>query len=353
MILLSPGESRLWTELAASAALDGADPGRAEASVRTGLRAVFDLYMGVLLASRGDVIKGKEWLRRGAMQEDAGVFLNTYLLAFLERQGNRLVMPAVAFEDPRPYVHFTTVPSLKGARNLFARALGNSMQPCGGPFRVMDIGTGDGSMLLTLLKRLREAGKISDIGEIFLVDQSSAMIELASATVGGAFPGVKIRTAVNRIEEISGGIEGVYDLAVAALSYHHMPIESKVLHLERLKRSIRQFAVFELDANNDTPGQGTPDLALSLYQSYGRMIDFVFAHDAPIEVANRCVDNFLMTELVSFLIHPRGVRTDYHMMSSQWRALFDRVLGDRYFLLGEAACYADEYFSLFMMHYGS
>jgi hypothetical protein len=40
-------------------------------------------------------------------------------------------------------------------------------------------------------------------------------------------------------------------------------------------------------------------------------MDFVFSHDAPVEVALACIDLFLMTEAVSLLTQPRGVRSDY------------------------------------------
>jgi hypothetical protein len=107
-----------------------------------------------------------------------------------------------------------------------------------------------------------------------------------------------------------------------------------------------------MDANNDTPELYSPDLAFSVYQSYGRIIDFVYAHDAPVEVVTDCIDSFLMTELVSILTQPRGERTDYHMLRSQWNDLFETELCPEFTMRCDSTCYADEYLALFTMHYG-
>jgi hypothetical protein len=131
-----------------------------------------------------------------------------------------------------------------------------------------------------------------------------------------------------------------------------MPLEHKKIHLARLKPWIDHFLLFEMDANNDTPDIFSPELALSVYQSYGRIIDFVFAHDAPVEVVTDCVDSFLMTELISLLTQPRGEWTDYHMLRSQWNDLFQSSLGPEFSLRSDSSCYADEYLDLFTMHYG-
>ena len=203
-----------------------------------------------------------------------------------------------------------------------------------------------------LLSHLVESGKVNQISEIHLVDPSPAMIALAKKTVGDAFPGITLTTENARIQDCSSGICDHYDIAFSSLAYHHMPLEDKRIHLTRLKPWIDHFLLFEMDANNDTPDLYSPDLAFSVYQSYGRIIDFVFAHDAPLDVVTDCVDSFLMTELVSILTQPRGERTDYHMLRTQWNDLFRTVLGPEFVLQCDSACYADEYMALFTMHYG-
>ena len=123
-------------------------------------------------------------------------------------------------------------------------------------------------------------------------------------------------------------------------------------HLRRLRDKTDHFVLFELNADNDFPEQYSPELIFSIYQSYGRIIDFVFAHDAPLQTAQACVDNFLMTEVASMLTKPRGVRSDYHMLRLQWHDLFRKTLCPEFMCLGDATCYSDEYMDLFMLHYG-
>ncbi len=65
-----------------------------------------------------------------------------------------------------------------------------------------------------------------------------------------------------------------------------------------------------------------------------------------------CIDSFLMTEIVSILTEPRGVRSDYHMLRSEWNALFCETLGPEFSLRSDSSCYADEYMQIFTLHYG-
>jgi hypothetical protein len=139
---------------------------------------------------------------------------------------------------------------------------------------------------------------------------------------------------------------------MSSLAYHHMPVEDKRLHLLRLKPWIDHFLLFEMDADNDTPELSTPELALSVYQSYGRIMDFVYSHDAPVDVVTDCIDSFLMTEVVSLLTRPRGERTEYHMLRSQWHDLFRSSLCPEFAICSDSTCYADEYMTLFTLHYG-
>jgi SAM-dependent methyltransferase len=326
-------------------------PASFHGEIRAPLLPVFRLYAGVLLYSQGQEELGRDWIRAGSMEEGESLMLNVYLSAFLERQHGRLVMPTVCFEDPRPYVHFTGVPQMVNMRRSFGKALAHSLPRFARPVRILDVGCGDGGMLALLLDRLRQAGKIGDLETILLVDPFTAMLEKAKATLSAAFPGVEIKSICNRIEAVAPRLDARYDIAVNALAYHHMPLEHKRLHLAQIGPWIDHFVLFELDANNDSPEVGTPEMALSAYQAYGRMIQFVFSHDAPVDVAVHCVDNFLMTELVSILTQPRGRRTDYHMLQKQWFELLDQVLAPEFALGGYHVCHADEGVNFFMAHY--
>ncbi len=352
MLFLSDDEKRVWHSLGSEILEKELPPRNIGDDVRENLTSFFHYYAGTLLAAHGREPLAKQWFAEGAQVEDDGLFSNAFAAAFLERRQNRFIMPDTAFADPRPFVHFAGVPEMKGARERFIRQCGHSMPHFKKPFRIIDIGCGNGALIVMLLTHLQETGKVGDIDEILLIDASPAMVELAENTVRQAYPDVTIRTVNSRIEQISDKIDASYDVALSSLAYHHMPMELKRVHLEKLKPRIDHFVIFELDANNDTPEVHSPELAVSVYQSYGRIIDFVFAHDAPVDVVQACVDCFLMTEAVSLLTQPRGERTDYHMLRSQWRGLFDSILSPAFTCRCDSTAYGDEYLDLFTLHYG-
>jgi SAM-dependent methyltransferase len=352
MLFLSDREKQDWTRFAGEILAGRAKPGEYDGQVRSNLGSAFDYYIGTLLAAQGQEKRGIAWLEAGTMCEEEGLFSATFLLGFLNRRKGRMVKPAVVFEDPRPYLHFASVPVMKEARRHLVRQFVHSLPSFDRPVRFMDIGCGDGSLTASVLVHLIESGKAEGFDEVLLVDSSPAMIDLAKKTVHNALPGIRITSENARIQDCTARITTRFDIAMSSLAYHHMPVEDKRIHLARLRPWIDHFLLFEMDANNDTPDLFSPDLALSVYQSYGRIMDFVFAHDAPVEVVTDCIDSFLMTEVVSILTEPRGVRSDYHMLRSQWHDCFRQGLGPEFGLASDSSCYADEYMTLFTLHYG-
>jgi len=352
MLFLSVQESEEWSGLAGEILRSGAAPGTCDGEIRSNLIPAFYYYTGITLAAYGQGERSIEWMREAALCEEHGLLSACYLFGFLERHNGRLTMPAVAFEDPRPFLHFTSVPIMNEARKRFIADCGSTLPHFDKPFSMMDIGCGGGGLTVSLLQRLLDTGKVGEVAEVLLIDPSPAMVALAEKTVHAAFPDIHISTMNSRIEDVSGSIDHHFDLALSSLAYHHMPFEKKRIHLSRLKPRIDHFTLFELDANSDTPGLYSPELALSVYQSFGRVIDRIFLHDAPVEVAVACIDQFLIPEMISYFTEPRSVRTDYHMLQSQWQRLFEESLGSEFSLRYNSPCYADEHLSLFTMHYG-
>ncbi|WP_321507364.1 class I SAM-dependent methyltransferase [uncultured Methanoregula sp.] len=352
MLFLSEQEKREWTNYGEEISRTFPAPGHYDTKIRKNLVAAFHFYIATLLAAKGSGKQSIGWLESGTLNEEDGLFCCAFLLGFFQRHENQLITPAVVFQDPRPFIHFAGVPIMKKARWQFVRQCSHSLPVFKRPIRFMDIGCGDGALTVAVLTHLTETDKIPGIDEILLVDSSPAMAALAEKTVRSAFPDAEISVENGRIQDCSGKIDRKFEIAMSSLAYHHMPLEDKRVHLSRLKPWIDHFILFEMDANNDTPDIFTPDLALSVYQSYGRIIDFVYSHDAPVGVVNDCIDSFLMNEVVSILTEPRGVRSDYHMLRGQWHSLLSEVLGPEFSLRCDSAAYADEYMSLMTLHYG-
>jgi ubiquinone/menaquinone biosynthesis C-methylase UbiE len=351
MLFLSDEDQQIWRAYADEIHRNKPVPKIFSAKVRRDLLPAFHFYIATYLAAHGCGEEAFAWAESAVLIEAEGNFGCAYLLGFLNRYNSELKKPAVVFADPRPFIHFTTVPLMDAARKAFVRHAGESLPVFSSPVRFMDIGCGDGALTVAVLSRILEEKKAPGIGEVLLIDPSPAMAALAEKTVRDAFPEISIRTWNGKIQDCSGAVGETYDIAMSSLAYHHMPVEDKRIHLRLLMPWIDHFLLFEMDADIDTPDRFSPALALAVYQSYGRIFDCIYAHDAPVEVVNECIDSFLMTEVVSILSEPRGERSDYHMLQDQWRTLLDDVLGPEFSRRGDVVCSADEHMALFMLHY--
>lgn len=352
MLYLTADESRHWTSLAEQVLKTNSGPGIDLGSIRPGLVSAFHYYIGTLLLSKNQNKTGVKWIREGVTGEQGGLFSNSFLYSYLERNHGKLVIPEVIFADPAPYIHFNSTPVLMDSRAKFRAHCTHGLPKLDRPLKIMDIGCGHGKVLVDLMVELCRNGRIDAVEEVFLIDPSEAMLNLAEANVAAAFPEAKIRQSLSRFEGLVEHMDGRYDIALASLAIHHMPYEKKLENLSKLRDHIGYFILYELEANNDTPEMHTPEMALSVYQSYGALIDFVFAHDAPVELAISSIDRFLMSEAIYFFIEPRGHRTDYHMLRHQWHEVFGEALGRDFSCLCDSTSYADENVGLFTMIYG-
>jgi SAM-dependent methyltransferase len=352
MLFLSDRQQREWRAYADEIFLTCPAPGSPDGKIPPELLPAFYFYIAVFLAAQGAGRQAAAWAEYAVLLEEDGFFGLAFLPGFLHRYEYRFTLPATVFEDPRPFIHFTTVPFMAEARRQFVRKCGESLPVFEQPVRFMDIGCGDGALTVAFLANLLQGKKIPGIAEILLIDPSPAMAALAKTTVQAAFPEAAVSIEHGRIQDCSARIDRKVDIAMSSLAYHHMPAEDKRLHLTRLRPWIDHLILFEMDANNDTPDLFTPALALSVYQSYGRIFDHIYAHDGPVEVVNAGIDAFLMTEVVSILTEPRGKRSDYHMLRGQWNTLLAEVLGPAFSCRCDAACYDDGYLAFFALHYG-
>lgn len=347
---LSTGETERWRELS-SVVLRGErlDPAVLEDQPPP-LRPALCYYLAVNLIAEGRVAEAREWLALGAGIET--IRANAYLLDYLERNGGELKAVQPSFSDPRPWAHFSSLPHLSSAREVLADFFERSLPVFTEPLRVMDIGCGNGRLCVSLLKRLVGSGHAAGVGEVLVLDPSTEMLAEARSNVLEAFPGAEVIPVEGKLEQVSRELPRGYDLALCALSVHHMPYEQKEVHIGALAEAVRHIIVFELGANHDTPEMCAPELVYSVYQTFGQSLEYIFAQEAETEVQNACADIFVMSETVSLLSEPRGKRTEYHMPRAQWHRLLAGVCPPGMRCLGERTCFCDEYCELVALHYG-
>lgn len=352
MRFLSESEKKVWEELATQVEAEDLAPESLGLEMKAGVRPAFRFFAGVRLALAGKPEPARRWFNAGVWEEGDDQFLNAFLTGFLGRYQGKMSMPEKVFADPRPYLHFTGVPLLRTSRRNFMLCCIESLPRFSGPFRYLDLGCGDGSLTELFLGTMQAAGKFDEFGEVVLVDSSAGMLEVAKKTLSELVPPEKIKTVCARFTDFIKDPGGPYDLGLSSLAVHHMTAEVKKDFFRKLSKALDNFILFELDANHDYPELGSPELMFSIYQSYGGLIEHVFSHDAPVEVALACVDRFLMNEAISLFTQPRGERNDYHMLRPQWHELLDESLGPDFCCLQDTACYEDLNFSLFMQHFG-
>lgn len=349
MFLLSKPEIERWASFATRVRAVGAPPDEYPEFISRDLFPAFCYHVGTVLASEGELEHARAWFRAGI--EGELIPASGYMLDFIDRYGD-MIIPDITFSDPGPWNHFSSLEPLVEARESFLTLSVHSLPRFDEPLQVMDVGCGSGALAIEMIGRILSAGKAKGVDEVTLIDPSRGMLELAERNFKEAYPEARLVLVNDRLERVSDQISPGYDISIASSSVHHMPREDKVVHLGRLGRAVDHFLLLELEGNHDVPELHSPELTFSVFQIFGRGVEFVFAQDGPDDVRRASADLFLMTEAISILTEPRGRRSEYHMLRRQWRDLLDDIMGPALSCMCDSTCYSDPYVEQMFLHYG-
>lgn len=354
MQFLSTKESGQWKILLDTIIREQKDPDEGFEYINLihhGRRCAFCFAAGVRLAESGYLKEAFSWLTAGAAFECIENTMCGYSKSYIAKNGG-LVTSSHPFGDPTAYLPFTEVTPLKSGKEIFIAEMIRSLPDFNREVRLLDIGCGDGSLTGQIIASLLRRGLVLGISELDLVEPSAPMLSCAASDLSALYPDMKINSHEGPIQDVSTHLSQDTDIAIASLSCHHMPYKDKEFLFNQIAKKTRHLLVFEIDADHDLPEKNSPELLVSVYQSYGRLITMMLNHPSLPEAGERCADYFLMAEVISLLTEERGVRRDYHMLKEQWNVLLAKSLGPEFTLKCDTTCYADPWMRLFFLHYG-
>jgi hypothetical protein len=104
-----------------------------------------------------------------------------------------------------------------------------------------------------------------------------------------------------------------------------MPDTDKVRVLGELKNLAPFLLITEGHANNDITEKDSPEFVYSVATNYNYYISNVL--EAPLTEADKkhCINEFLLTEVLTMLTNDRDKRIDYHATSEQWADYAERA----------------------------
>lgn len=281
-------------------------------------------YAGILLASGDRLEEAIQVLR---LQPELS--FNQVLADYIEER--REFLPATTtFQQTAPYdiwtrttIYQNYLASTLAAFDGFAR---RTPPPKGqGCPTVMDIGPGNGVLLVEMIKRLNQLYPLDQL-ELILIEQSPQMLAAAEKLCKEtfAFP-ITVMPVAGKIEDLSpqtfAAIEAKKPIWLinGSLSLHHMPREIKIPTLTKLASLGAPCFIAEANSNHDRPEQDSPELIDSVTKSYGNVIQDTLA--SPLTAAEKklCIDHFILAEAINILGKDRASRGDYHALIPEWQ----------------------------------
>jgi SAM-dependent methyltransferase len=285
------------------------------------------VYAGTLLMSHCRTLEAIQLFKQ-AIQDPFARALMTYLT-----KSKHQSMPGKPFESIRPFEIWCHTKFFRKETAIIVATVRDFFRKQKPRFNttptIVDLGTGNGRLIAQIIKQLAAEGMQGV--NLVLIDPSPAMLRAArkrySATMG--IP-ARITTICNSVETLSKANihflrEANPQFVIAAASLHHLPRTLKVDVLRMLRGFCHSLLLFELEADHDLAGNGSPELIYSVIKFYGSLIADVNVSNLSQGEKTLCIERFFLAEAIPLLINSYEKRGNFHMSQKQWAGVARRA----------------------------
>jgi SAM-dependent methyltransferase len=283
-------------------------------------------YAGILLASKARI---SDSIRVLKLCPD--LTFNAVLADYLE-ETQAFIPASKAFQETAPYDVWTQTDLYKsqmaGTLDAIAAFAQRTPPPPSNTYpTILDIGPGNGVLLVEIIKRLSLLYHLEGI-HLILIEQSPKMLAAAQkyCQESLAIP-IKFTPISCQIQKITARQLARLEkhqpiwFINASLSLHHMPREIKILTMKMLVDLSAYFLISDANYNHDCPGKDTPELIYSVTENYGFVMQDILKSSASKTKKKLCINNFLLTEAINIIKNEREHRGDYHALISEWQEI--------------------------------
>ena len=286
-------------------------------------------YAGILLASKNRISDSIRVLKLCPDRTFSAV-LADYLLETLA-----FTPAAKAFQETTPYDVWTQTDLYKSQMAGTLDAIADFAQrtpphPSNAYPTIIDIGTGNGVLLVEMIERILSLYHLEQI-YLILIEQSSKMLAAAQKYCQKSISiPIKFTPIFCQIQKITTQQLAILEkhqpiwFINASLSLHHMPREIKVSTMKLLANLSEYCLISESNYNHDCPEKDTPELIYSVTENYGFVFQDILKSSVSETEKKLCINNFLLTEAINIIKNEREHRGDYHALIPEWQAIAEQ-----------------------------
>jgi hypothetical protein len=283
-------------------------------------------YAGILVAAQDRISDAIKILKLCPDRPFSAV-LADYLLEY-----QAFTPAAKAFQETTPYDVWTQTDLYKSQMAGTLAAIATFAKRTPPPASntcptIIDIGSGNGILLVEIIKQLLELYQLDSI-QVISIEQSPGMLaateEYCQASISIPILFTPICCRIQEITTQQLAIIKSHDpiwFINASLSLHHLPREIKSISMKMLAELSTCCLISEANNNHDVPEKDTPELIYSVTENYGFIIQDILSSSISKTDQKLCINNFILTEAINILRNDRQQRGDYHALISEWQEI--------------------------------